>query len=545
MHFIQLSTNKCLRLLKFPTAFLGLSRYQKFYFIPPIARTSKRSLVHDPFCRKTLLQPHSLNLEAPNSKFSEKPFTPISFMMDDTTLKQFEALNLSSHQKLSHSKATYNTESDDGGVALGAQTASLPPQAVNGDNVSTPTDTHRHPLVRPSRRRLKTRNSNTTSIAQEKTPNVSNEQSGQNPIFPQQPSNPLQHLSSPGRMSSHGMMTRSQLRQYNSDASCVVSQRSCVKGAQSKTELLPYSQKITLSVNHDWDLLPRFINMCLRYTKAVGGNFTLPVRSRDPSDSLSQVPEALSSPKPVFQSRDRKSRNEKRQQVAHKFQNSDELIHLPAPEPTEPYLAKANAPVSRLSSPQRLLLVLDLNGTLLFRTTRSTQYIPRPGLKAFLDYCFAKHSVLVWSSARPHNVSGVCKKVFKPAQQKLLLAQWGRDTLGLTAEQYQQRVQVYKHLDIIWRNAEIQSRHPGFAEGGRWGQGNTILIDDSILKAAAQPFNLVQVPEFAKSDDPVEAAQEVLEQVKSKLEEFSAWDNVSASIRAQQAGEINRTEQGE
>lgn len=221
----------------------------------------------------------------------------------------------------------------------------------------------------------------------------------------------------------------------------------------------------------------------------------------------------------------------------HKLKNSDELLHIPSPEPTEPYLAKADTPAICLSTPKSLLLVLDLNGTLLFRTTMATHYVPRPGLGEFLDYCFANHSVLIWSSARPRNVVGMCKKVFTPVQQSLLLGQWGRDTLGLSPEQYQQRVQVYKNLDTVWSNPEIQSRHPSSATGGRWGQEDTVIIDDSALKAAAQPFNLVQVPEFVRSDDSVQVARGVLEQVKSKLEELRAWDNVSAMIRAQQAGD--------
>lgn len=90
----------------------------------------------------------------------------------------------------------------------------------------------------------------------------------------------------------------------------------------------------------------------------------------------------------------------------------DELIHLPAPTPTSAYLSDAHATPNLLSSPQRLLLVLDLNGTLLCRSLASQNYTPRPCLSNFLEYAFANHSLLVWSSAQPYNVKGISELLF-------------------------------------------------------------------------------------------------------------------------------------
>lgn len=155
----------------------------------------------------------------------------------------------------------------------------------------------------------------------------------------------------------------------------------------------------------------------------------------------------------------------------------DDLIHLPAPIPTLAYLRDAHAVPNVLSSPQHLLLVLDLNGTLLYRSRASQSYTPRPCLHNFLKYAFANHSLLVWSSAQPYNVKGVCRRLFTPDERKLLLGEWGRDTLGLTSAQYKKRVQVYKRLDRIWSDENLQHSHPGFKEGERWNQRNTLLID--------------------------------------------------------------------
>jgi len=201
---------------------------------------------------------------------------------------------------------------------------------------------------------------------------------------------------------------------------------------------------------------------------------------------------------------------------------------LPAPEPTSPYLTRAATPPTRLLKSQSLLLVLDLNGTLLHRPGRSTGYIPRQSLDPFLSYCLREHYILIWSSATPHNVSGICKQLFPPPKRALLLGEWGRDTLDLTPEQYSQRVQVYKRLSRVWDDAAIQRRHPTWREGGRWGQWNTVLIDDSVKKASQEPFNHVEVPEFAGR----ERKGDVLGQVTGWLEEARGWADVSGFVGA-------------
>lgn len=234
------------------------------------------------------------------------------------------------------------------------------------------------------------------------------------------------------------------------------------------------------------------------------------------------------------------------------------MIHLPAPEPTPAYLQQTTQSSAKLLQPQRLLVILDLNGTLLYRQPKSSTYTPRPFLTSFLDYCFENHAVLIWSSARPSTVRHICATLFTPTQQSLCLGQWARDTFGLTPTQYIQRVQVYKHLDRVWQNSVIQEAHPDAAavkdaktkdkddksisgattKGQGWGQHNTVLIDDSVIKASAQPFNLLEVPEYVKGgvetireesggitgDEPADA---VLDQVTELLKEACMYDDIS------------------
>ena len=375
-------------------------------------------------------------------------------------------------------------------------------------------------------------------------------QSGHGFATPQQTSNPLHFESGLAFTPSNGTGVPPQHHKLRPKAPPFVPQRTPSKVGHSEIDSSARSRKASLLVFHHRGHPPNRINKAYRYTKAGPADSTLPIRSKRLTGLPPPTHQAFLSlgtrsrgcdggDKQPLKVRD----SIQKQELVEKRNNPDELIHLPAPEPTKAYLAKANSLAARLPFPQSLLLFLDLNGTLLYRTKKALNYVPRPGLESFLDYCFANHNVLIWSSARPHNVAGVCKKVFNPVQHELLLGQWGRDTLGLTPKQYHQRVQVYKHLDFVWSNVEIQSRHPGFPEGGRWGQHNTVLIDDSATKAAAQPFNLIEVPEFVSADDAVEVSRGTLGQVVSRLEEVRLWTDVSAIMRAQLTEEKNGKEQ--
>jgi hypothetical protein len=116
------------------------------------------------------------------------------------------------------------------------------------------------------------------------------------------------------------------------------------------------------------------------------------------------------------------------------------------------------------------LLVLDLNGTLLYRPKGVTRGgHPRPYLQNFLEYLFLPEpepentpttrrpwEVFVWSSAKPHNVRPMVEKAFgerwiegvwEPEDPEAredrhetgegrLLGVWARDKLGLTAVDY-------------------------------------------------------------------------------------------------------------
>lgn len=216
--------------------------------------------------------------------------------------------------------------------------------------------------------------------------------------------------------------------------------------------------------------------------------------------------------------------------------------YLLQPKPTFEYLTIAEKEPARLEAPRPLLVVIDLNGTLVHRPQRnkSSRVIRRPYVTAFLDYLLANHRVMVWSSARPENVGRMCAQLFAPADRARLAAEWGRDTLDLTPKQYMEKVQVYKKLSKVWRQADTGKWHPLHSRTRsarnndfhtqRFGQHNTLLIDDSVLKASSEPHNLVRVEEFEGRPDQMQT--DVLRQVVAYLEEAKWMENVSAWNRA-------------
>ncbi|KAL2413663.1 hypothetical protein ABEF95_011863 [Exophiala dermatitidis] len=222
-----------------------------------------------------------------------------------------------------------------------------------------------------------------------------------------------------------------------------------------------------------------------------------------------------------------------------------EVQSPPPPKPSAEYMRKAGLPPARRATPQKLLVILDLNGTLLVRPNRRSdpkKFKIRPGVTQLLDYLFEHHVVMIYSSTRPENALPMVNNLIHPKQRQLMAGVWARDKLDLSKAQYNNKVQVYKRLHKIWADKDIQSK----AEPGRkWDQSNTILVDDSHLKALAQPHNLLQVPEF-ENNAPKEGGpalrdwqlkeQAILESLQQKLEELKWQVDVSRLIREWQSG---------
>ncbi|KAK4550637.1 hypothetical protein LTR36_000216 [Oleoguttula mirabilis] len=207
---------------------------------------------------------------------------------------------------------------------------------------------------------------------------------------------------------------------------------------------------------------------------------------------------------------------------------SGKLKLIRRPEPTRAYLTQARQDSLTLDQPRPLLVILDLNGTLLYRKQRGgSTFVGRPRVKEFLHYLLTYHRVMVWSSARPENVGPMCDQLFTAEQRKNLVAVWGRDKLRLSKDHYNEKVQVYKQLSWIWKDHVIASSCGGPER--EWSQENTVLIDDSVEKAASEPHNIIKIHEFEAKREQMEI--DVLGQVVKYLETLRWERDVSAYLR--------------
>ncbi|KAG8836497.1 hypothetical protein FRC18_011267 [Serendipita sp. 400] len=151
------------------------------------------------------------------------------------------------------------------------------------------------------------------------------------------------------------------------------------------------------------------------------------------------------------------------------------------------------------------LVILDLNGTLVFRSKSNGSAFRRPYLQSFVNYLFhpsvatANSSavpgppispgplqIMVWSSAQPQNVGKMVQKAFG-TKAGSLIAVWDRTHCGLTEAQYHRKSPTTKDLAKPWKSL-----------AGPHSSKTTVLIDDSVDKAVFQPNNHICVIEYTK-----------------------------------------------
>ncbi|KAG0303854.1 hypothetical protein BGZ98_006213, partial [Dissophora globulifera] len=213
-------------------------------------------------------------------------------------------------------------------------------------------------------------------------------------------------------------------------------------------------------------------------------------------------------------------------------------------EITSSYLSKALENPEAVVTPQRLLVTLDLNGTLFYRHKYDPRMVTlRPHLQQFLDYVFARCQVMVWSSAQPHNVDKMLSLGFGHRISKLDRV-WTRRDLRLSPEDYGKKVLTVKDLQFVWdkiaqeisasttaagAGAPVRSGSGGF--GGRtakiaYDQTNTVLIDDSAAKIQLQPYNGLVLRSFTE-EIQLAGADDELKRVQGYLEKLRYQKNVA------------------
>jgi TFIIF-interacting CTD phosphatase-like protein len=205
------------------------------------------------------------------------------------------------------------------------------------------------------------------------------------------------------------------------------------------------------------------------------------------------------------------------------------------PEPTEDYILATSFHPHRSTSPTTKLLILDLNGTLVYRPRNpakdrdldmlqvSMTPILRPHLEEFMTYIFEHFKVMFWSSATPRNVQSMIAATTTPEQRSKVIAIWARDTLDLSPEDYNKKSVTFKDLRKVFVDKDIANASE--KEVG-WNIESTILLDDSAKKASYQPYNHVCVPEFVNNEQ-----DDALKHVVGYLEELRHQDHVARFIK--------------
>lgn len=228
--------------------------------------------------------------------------------------------------------------------------------------------------------------------------------------------------------------------------------------------------------------------------------------------------------------------------------SNEPIQMMPQPCPTQEYMVRSLDPPLKMEQPMPLLVIADLNGTLLVRPNKknSTRFMPRPGLGRFLRKLIKpkqpkgydtikipKHKLMIWTSAQAKTTDVIVPQLIPVDLLMECAAVWARDKCGIPRNLMKQRVQVYKRLNSVWQAHSIQVKHPDYHCGHRWDQGNTILIDDSPVKAASEPFNLVKIPQLTVETLKEEETNRtgVLSQVLAYIQEASWYTDVSCFIR--------------
>lgn len=219
---------------------------------------------------------------------------------------------------------------------------------------------------------------------------------------------------------------------------------------------------------------------------------------------------------------------------------------VPAPKPSTAYLKHAEEPTKRLTGPRKLLILLDLNGTLVYRHGANRQFsVKRPGVDRLLNYLFENHAVMIFTSATQRSAEKMARELLTPKQYGELVTIRCREHLGLKPEQFRNKVQVYKDLNKIWTVPEV--RQSALELRTKWDMTNTVLIDDSIVKAESHPHNLLQVTEFMHPASNEKKAREqwkeaetrVMLGVETKLEALKYQASVASQICEWQKAEAS------
>lgn len=196
---------------------------------------------------------------------------------------------------------------------------------------------------------------------------------------------------------------------------------------------------------------------------------------------------------------------------------------------------------------RKKLLVLDVNGLLAdIVPNERVQYQPdtiistkavfkRPFCDDFLQFCFERFNVGVWSSRTKKNVERVLDFLFRNKGYKLLFC-WDQShctETGYNTVENKEKPLLLKELKKLW-----EKQDPDLPwERGEYDESNTLLLDDSPYKALRNPPNTAIFPytfEYWHKTDNALAAKGHL---RLYLERLAAAENVQKFVEQHPFGQ--------
>ncbi|TAQ85652.1 hypothetical protein B7494_g6008 [Chlorociboria aeruginascens] len=210
------------------------------------------------------------------------------------------------------------------------------------------------------------------------------------------------------------------------------------------------------------------------------------------------------------------------------------------PSPSGDYLAQCNTK-SQWCKARTILVVIDLNGTLLAHTDDFQDTKLRPGaLSLIQDLCTNDlYEVMIWSAAKQKYNETDIKKYFNNFMtdpelvmdhpKHKILAAWNQEQCphyNPNPNSGTKGTWRYKDLDSLWKDPGIQSCAP---KGTSWDQTNTVLVDDDAEKGRMQMHNLINIPTFKYSHEH-DKNLDILRQI---LERLTRQTNISNYLMKQ------------
>ncbi|KAF7148601.1 hypothetical protein RHSIM_Rhsim03G0082500 [Rhododendron simsii] len=201
--------------------------------------------------------------------------------------------------------------------------------------------------------------------------------------------------------------------------------------------------------------------------------------------------------------------------------------------------------------PRKKLLVLDLNGLLVhrvyrFRPNTNVQNYPppdvisgpflvftRPFCSEFLEFCFERFEVGIWSSARERSIDTILSSIKTGLKDKLLFV-WDQEKCtdsGFKSLERKRKPIFLKELRKLWEDPTL----PWCC--GPYSSSNTLLIDDARYKALLNPPNTAIFLQSYKVDNGNDTVLESNSELRLFLDGLSEADDVPSYVKEHPIGQ--------